>query len=148
MKEVRPVDGVTGPVRLSPEICDKWERMIAKYGVYGVAQKMVKTPGWRAYVQRWPFDYIQTRESTIGSDEAFETLADYGPDIVEQVDMRIKRERFIDSLSERQYKIWELYEQGKNPAEIKEILGYNTTNAIRWHKNQIKTKWVIVRDEQ
>lgn len=145
------VDGITGPkrvdgVHLSSKDCDRWEAMIRKYGTYGVAKKMVRTKGWRAYEQKYSFDHAQTWDDT--SDEALANLQDAGPDIVELADIRFRRDRLVDSLSAKQKAIWELYEQGKNPAEIKDILGYNTTEAIRWQKHKIKQKWVMVRDEQ
>lgn len=145
------VDGISGPQRvdgihLSSKDCDRWEAMMRKHGTYGVAKKMVRTKAWRAYEQKYSFDHAQTWADT--NDEALANLQDVGPDIVELADIRIRRDRLVDSLSAKQKAIWELYEQGKNPAEIKDILGYNTTEAVRWQKHKIKQKWVMVRDEQ
>lgn len=145
------VDGIIGPrkvdgVHLSSEDCDRWEAMIKKYGMHGVAKKMMKLPSYRAYEQRYSFDYSQTWDDT--SDEGLANIPSPGPDLVELVDIRIKRQKLIDSLSERQKAIWDLYEEGKSPAEIKEILGYNTTEAIRWQKHKIKEKWMMVRRDE
>lgn len=120
--------------------------MMRKYGTYGVAKKMVRTKAWRAYAQKYSFDYAQIWEDT--DDRALDTIQDDGPDMVELADIRIKRQRLVDSLSAKQKAIWDLYEQGKTPAEIKDILGYNTTEAIRWQKHKIKQIWIMVRDEQ
>ena len=139
-KEPGKLDGI----HLGSADCDRWEAMIAKRGAYGVAKKMVKTKAWRDYVQKWPFDYIQTRDSTVGSDEVFDTLADDSVSLVHEIDIKMRYGNFVDSLSSRELQIWRLYEEGKNPAEIMDTLGYNTTNAVRWHKHNIKKKWVLV----
>lgn len=147
------VDGITGPqkvdgIHLSSADCDRWEAMIKKYGSHGVANKMVRTKAWRAYEQKYSFDYTQTWDDTVGSDEQLASIPTGGPDIVELADIRMRRDRLVDSLSVKQRAIWDLYEEGKTPAEIKDILGYNTTEAIRWQKHKIKQKWIMVRNEQ
>jgi len=142
-KEPGKLDGI----HLSSEDCTRWENMVNRMGMHAVAKKMVRTKGWRAYAQRYSFDHAQTWDDMQGSDTEFRTLADTGPDIEELADIRMKRDKLVDSLSAKQKAIWDLYEQGKNPAEIKDILGYNTTEAIRWQKHKIKQKWIMVRDE-
>lgn len=147
------VDGITGPkkvdsVHLSSADCDRWEKMVAKHGMYGVAKKMMKTKAYRAYEQKYSFDYSQTWDEMTGSEEQLGMIPDSSPDIVELVDIRMRRQKLVDSLSAKQKAIWDMYEDGRTPAEIKEKLGYNTTEAIRWQKHNIKKKWLEVRGEE
>ena len=122
--------------------------MVAKHGMYGVAKKMMKTKAYRAYEQKYSFDYSQTWDEMTGSEEQLGMIPDSSPDIVELVDIRMRRQKLVDSLSAKQKAIWDMYEDGRTPAEIKEKLGYNTTEAIRWQKHNIKKKWLEVRGEE
>lgn len=147
------VDGITGPrrvdgVHLSSKDCDRWEAFVKKHGLYGTAKKMIRTKAYRAYAQKYSFDHSQTWDEMAGTEDDLRNVPDSQPDLVEQTDIRIREQKLVDSLSDGQKAIWELYREGKTPAEIKDILGYNTTEAIRWQKHKIKEKWVMIRRDE
>lgn len=144
---MRPVDGITGP-HLSSEDCDRWEAFYKKHGLYGTAKKMMRTKSWRSYAQKNSFDYSLTWDELAGTEDHLRTVPSDEPDLIEQTDIRLREQRLVDSLSEGQKAIWELYKDGKTPAEIKDILGYNTTEAIRWQKHKIKEKWMMIRRDE
>lgn len=122
---------------LSEDTMRKWETMYKKYGPLGLASKMVKTPAYRAYVQKWPFDYTKP----ILGEDAYLDRDSGAVDIVDEVDTRIRYKEFLSLLSPRQLDIWLLYADGKRSYEIMDILGYKTTGAVRWHKHEIKKIW-------
>jgi predicted Zn-ribbon and HTH transcriptional regulator len=121
------------------EIFKKWDEMHKRLGLYGMADLLIKTPSWRAYDQRWPFDNMATWDSN--SD-----IVDYReeakqPSIEEEVGDRLLTEELIRNLSPRQKKIFEAIRDGQSSVEIEIEQGYNTNIAVRWHKHQIKKKY-------
>ena len=125
-----------------------WLGMINKYGPNGVAQKMVKLPSFRKYVQRYPYDLTSAQYDPLEGEDGYITIEAKQPSVEEDVGTRIEFEKAIDSLSAKTKKVWELLEQGKTHKEIVEILGLNTENASRWHKHQIKRALQSYLDEQ
>lgn len=127
------------------EIADKWDKMHKKYGLYGMADRIIKTPAWRAYDNRWPFDNMVTWESN-GDILDFKEEAKQ-PSVEDEVADRLLTQELIDNLTPRQKLIFEAIRDGQSSVEVEISQGYKTNNAVRWHKHQIKKKYISLKED-
>lgn len=145
---MRRLDGVyQSPVeqRLAREEAE-WARLLQVYGVYGLTKKIVKLESFRKYIRRYPYDLTQAQYDDIYNEDGSVYIEALQASVEDEVDVRVGLDKAIDSLSVKQKKVWALMQQGYTHKQIKEKLGFNTENAVRWHKFQIK-KAIEARDD-
>lgn len=123
---------------------DKFNRLIEKYGYHGLAKKVMKLPSYRAYVQKWPFDFTTPIESLEGIEDEVEQG---GISVEDEVAARIDVQTLEAGLTPKQVAVYNLIIQGLKHAEIKDIEGFNTESAVRFHKHTIKKKYNQIKDE-
>ena len=126
----------------SEEQRQKWDKMLASFGKYGMAKKVLKTKSYRAYKQKWPFDDYE-KDVSLTDLELTDT---HSPSVEDIVATRMDIEKIKDSLSPRSLQVFELLLDGKTNPEIEEMLDFKTNGAVRWQKNQIKTEYHHVVD--
>ncbi len=128
------------------QIFKKWDEMYNRLGLYELTDLLIKTPSWKAYDQRWPFDNMATWDSN-GDILDFKEEAQQ-VSVEDEVSDRLITEELIKSLSPRQKLIFEALRDGSNSVEIEQDQGYNTNNAVRWHKHQIKKKYNDLKEDK
>jgi len=125
--------------------CDRWDAMYKRLGAHGVAKLMVKTKSWKDYIRKWPFDYTE-QWTTV---KQLEALSDYLPDegisIEDAIDAKLDYERFVDSLTERQRKVWDGILAGMNSWEIEASHNFGSNTTVRWYKHKVKTKYLKMK---
>lgn len=119
-----------------------WDRMYKHYGALNLAQKLRRSPNYRAFVQARPFDDTEAILSlemlTDGNGyehpngEESPEFAYLSGEIVEQ---------FLQTLTPKQQAILRLLIRGWKPKEIYRRFGYRNTGGIRYHKYIIRQKW-------
>ena len=123
---------------------DKWEQMYHKYGSYGLAKKMVKLKSWRDYVQKYPYDYIQSWSAVKQLDELADFLQDESISVEDIVSSKLDYENFVTTLTPKQAMVWEGLIAGMSIPEIEAGFGFGANATVRWHKHQIKNKYLQV----
>ena len=118
----------------SMDLCDKWDRMYKKYGPINMSKKMMKTPSYRAYINKWPFDF----RYTIGDIDDIDTVSN-SPSLEDEMNSKLDLETFENKLTDRQMDVWQGLKDGLNSSEIEQAYNFNTNGAVRWQKHQIKT---------
>lgn len=126
--------------------CDKWDAMVRKYGAYGMAKLIMKTPSYKAYVQKYPFDHSETWH-TIKSTDDLLGIGDGAISVEDEVISRIQFDELIESLTPKEREVFDGLLDGMTNSEIERIYRFNTNNAVRWHKHQVKRKYYNLRDE-
>ena len=127
--------------------CDKWDNMVKKYGAYGMAKLIMKSPSYRAYVQKWPFDFSETWQNIKSTDDLAETLDDGMISVEDEVLSRLQFDELLESLTPKEREVFDGLLDGMTNSEIERIYRFNTNNAVRWHKHQVKRKYYSLRDE-
>lgn len=122
---------------------NKFNALIDKYGYHGLAKKVMKLPSYRTYIQKWPFDFTTPIESLEDAGE----IEEVGISVEDEVAARLDVQTLEDSLTPRQVAVYNLILQGLKHAEIKDIEGFNTESAVRFHKHSIKKKYNQIQDE-
>lgn len=139
----------------SEEQRQKWDKMLASFGKYGMAKKVLKTKSYRAYKQRWPFDdyvadvslrtqYASDNSSVDGPDH--DLIVSDAPSVEQIVSDRLAIEKIRNSLPPRAQEVFDKLLLGKTNSEIQNELGFQTNGAVRWQKNQIKQVYHTVID--
>lgn len=118
------------------EIAKKWDKMNHKYGDHGLAEMISKTKSYRAYDQRWPFDYMMRWGDNVGLDNV--NLTSELSSVEDEVADKIEFERRFEQLSDKQKLIYDALRSGQDSIQIQTDQGYNSNGAVRWHKHQIK----------
>ena len=126
--------------------CDAWDAMYKKLGIYQMANKINKSRAYRIYKSRWPHDK-ETKMVIQSMPEDIE-IAWNAPSPEEEAQDSYNTQILIDNLTPKQKKIFEALRDGKNSVEIENEQGYNTNNAIRWHKHQIKKKLYAIKHDK
>lgn len=119
-----------------------WERMLAKYGTYGMAMRIMKSKAYRAYIQARPYD---EHEAVFSLDAL--TEAGYAPPsgerpVLEDIASDETVREFLQTLTPKQRRILSALLQGFKPSDIYEREGYRNTGGIRYHKFIIRKKWL------
>ncbi len=127
--------------------CDKWDAMVQKYGAYGMAKLIMKTASYRAYIQKWPFDFSETWQNIKSTDDIVDTLDDGTISVEDEVQSRLQFDELLNSLTPKEKEVFDGLLDGMNNNEIERIYHFNTNNAVRWHKHQVKKKYHNLRDE-
>lgn len=130
------------------EIAQKWEEMRKRLGDYGMAELVTKTKSWREYDNKWPFDMMATWQNNLDITDPALQIQSNQASIEEEVADRLDTERLIAELSPRAKKVFEALRDGATSVQIEYEQGYNTNNAVRWHKHQIKKKYIEIKNEQ
>ena len=125
------------------KIFEKWDKMLIQLGTYGMAKLVIKTPSWRAYDQRWPFDNMATWDNNLDIQDYKEQAEQVS--VEDEVADRIMTQELIKNLTPKQKKIFEAIREGQDSVEIEKSQGYKTNNAVRWHKHQIKRKYTALK---
>lgn len=123
--------------------CDKWDEIVKKDGMYGVAKRIVKSRAYRIYKSRWPYDK-ETQIPIYSMPEELELAMDI-PSPEEEAADAYDTEILFKNISPRQQVILKALREGKTSLEIKEEHGYNTDNAVRWHKHQVKKVMTAIK---
>lgn len=128
------------------EIARKWDEINKELGDFGMAELVSKTKSYRAYDQRWPFDNM----AKWGDNLPLEDLKkeSQSASVEDEVADRMDTQKLIESLTPRQKKIFDALREGLNSVEIEVSQGYNTNNAVRWHKHQIKKKYNSIKADR
>lgn len=116
----------------------QWAYMLSKYGAVILAQKITKLKSFRDYTRAYPYDLTQVQYDSLYAEDGQVLIEDKRPSVEDEVDVRMRMDKAIDSLSTKQKKVWELMKQGKTHEEIAKIMKFNSTGPARWHKHQIK----------
>lgn len=127
------------------EIAQKWDKMRNRLGDYGMAELVTKTKSWRAYDQRWPFDNMATWQNNLDITSPELQIQSLQASIEDEVADRLDTEMLIAELSPKAKKIFEALRDGATSVQIEVEQGYNTNNAVRWHKHQIKKKYTSIK---
>lgn len=130
------------------EIADKWESMRNKYGDYKMAELLSKTPSWRAYDQRWPFDNMVNWQNVLDITDPLLQIQSDQASVLDEAAEKLDTEKLIANLTPRQKKIFDALYDGASSVEIEITQGYNTNNAVRWHKHQIKKKYEAIKADR
>lgn len=126
----------------SEEQRSKWDKMLASYGKYGMAKKVLKTKSYRAYKQKWPFDDYE-KDVSLTDLEITDTQSPSVEDIVAD---RLDIEKIMEQLPPRSQEVFKQLLDGKTNPEIEKNLDFQTNGAVRWQKNQIKQVYHTVVD--
>lgn len=130
------------------EMADIWQRMNAKLGDYGMADLMSKTKSYQAYDRRYPFDTMINRNDVLDITDPLLQIQSDQASVEEEVADRLDTERLVAELSPRQRAIFDALRDGATSIEIEVEQGYNTNNAVRWHKHQIKKKYTTIKADK
>lgn len=125
--------------------CDRWDAMYKRLGAHGVAKIMVKTKSFKEYINRWPFDYTEVWETVKQLDGLADFLADETISIEDQIDAKLDYERFVDSLTEKQRKVWDGIVSGMNSHEIEASHNFGSNTTVRWYKHKVKNKYLKMK---
>lgn len=128
------------------ETAKAWDEMNRRLGDYKMAELVSKTKSYKAYDQRWPFDNMAKWGDNVGLEDLKNEAQ--GATVEEEVADRMDTEKLINSLTPRQKKIFDALREGLNSVEIEISQGYNTNNAVRWHKHQIKKKYNSIKADR
>ena len=82
------------------KISEKWDKMLIQLGTYGMAKLVIKTPSWRAYDQKWPFDNMATWESNLDIEDFRERAQQAS--VEDEVADRIMTQELIKNLTPKQ----------------------------------------------
>lgn len=115
----------------------KWDKMLKKYGIQGMAKRVMKTKSYRAYKQRWPFDDY---DPNVSLDDLI-VLDNSSPSVEDIVSTRLEIDKIRGSLSPKTQKVFDALLEGKSNPEIEKQLGFNSNEAVRWQKNQVKQEY-------
>lgn len=123
------------------EIAQAWEDMNSRLGDFGIADVMAKTDSYKAYDTRYPFDTMLKWEDNIDLSDPTIQIQAVQISVEDEVSDRLEIERLVANLTPKQKLIFEALRDGENSVQIEIEQGYNTNNAVRWHKHQIKKKY-------
>lgn len=122
--------------------------LLSEMGDHYVEKRLSKSAAFRAYRQRYPYDFKETYAS-------LDTMMDGG---YEQEDMGISVEdaykadesvrEFRAEMTEAQRSMAEAYSLGFKTTEIYKSYGYEDTGGLRYHKLQMKRRLKQLRYEQ
>lgn len=130
------------------EIAQRWDEMQAKYGIYKMAALIAKTEAYKAYDMRYPFDNMINWANVLDITAPLLQIQSNQVSVEEEAASAYDTERLIAELSPRQRKIFEALRNGDTSVEIEIEQGYNTNNAVRWHKHQIKKKYESIKADK
>jgi len=116
----------------------EFNRLLNKYGAVILAQKITKMKSFRDYTRAYPYDLTQVQYDSLYAEDGQVLIEDVRASVEDEVDVRMRMNKAIDSLSVKQKKVWDLLQQGKTHEEIAKIMKFNSTGPARWHKHQIK----------
>lgn len=128
------------------EVAQEWDELLNRLGIYGLSELMQKTPSFKAYEQRYPLDNIVNRTELLDITEI--QIQDTKPSLEEEAAERLETEALIANLTPRQKEIFDALYTGKTSLQIEIEQGYNTNNAVRWHKHQIKKKYKSIKADR
>lgn len=127
--------------------CDKWDAMVRKYGAYGMAKLIMKTPSYKAYIQKYPFDFSETWHTIRSTDDLADTLDGHTISVEEEVQSRLQFEELMAKLTPKEHIVFEGLLDGMTNSEIERIYHFNTNEAVRYMKHRVKRKYHAIRDE-
>ena len=62
--------------------------------------------------------------------------------IEDEINSKFEYEKFIETLTEKQQKVWKGLVSGLNSHEIEATHNFNNNNTVRWYKHKIKNKYL------
>ena len=130
------------------KIAEKWDSMLAKYGSYKMAEMVTKTKSWRLYDQKWPFDNMINWAHVLDITDPLLQIQAEQASVEDEAAERLDTEALVANLTPRQKKIFDALYNGQSSVEIEISQGYNTNNAVRWHKHQIKKKYEAIKADK
>lgn len=126
--------------------CDKWDAMVRRYGAYGMAKLIMKTPAYRSYIQKYPFDFSETWH-TIKSTDDLVNIDSTSISVEDEVQSKLQFEQLLDDLTPKEREVFDGLLDGMTNSEIERIYHFNTNEAVRYHKHRVKRKYHAMRDE-
>ena len=89
---------------------------------------------------KWPYDFTTKVESLDDIDTEYN-----GVSIEEEVSIRMELDELEKELTPRQKEVYEGLKSGMDNSEIESAFGFNTNNAVRWQKHQVKNKYYAIK---
>lgn len=113
-----------------------WEKLLTKYGEYGLWERIRKLKSFREYYRRWPYDDTTKVYQLHGGDYYDEMATQNLRNIEAEWDFEI----LISAWTERKQSIARYVVAGYKPRHIAALLGEPDTGAIRWVKWSLREK--------
>lgn len=127
----------------------RFEELTNHYGSYKLEELMRKMPGakredgkrdmnsYNKYNRKWPWDAKQGI-SKLEDVQEFIPSADIDP--VSKAILKEEKQRYLDSLTDKQRFVIEKKDEGYKPKEIAGMLGEKHSGRVRWHIFAAKKK--------